>query len=465
MAGLTPQGFVIKPFDEIQSEKEQELSDAFSLLGQELDLRPESVVGQLIGIGTETDADFWALLQFIYFSQYPEFASGMALDLACSLTRTTRIKATPTQVEAIVYGLDTTVIPALSQAADAETGKLYNTLSDVTITKALAVSATLSINTVGTGAYTVTVNSVPYTHTATGTPTVASILTGLQTALSGAPLVAVNAESLLTLTSGTAFAFTTSSNITINQVGSVATFFGVDAGADPLPASALADIATPIAGWVSINNLVDGVTGLARESDEALRLRRARARDNSALGAIENLVGVTDAKIKENNTDSTDSDSVPRQHIWAIVEGGDNSQIASAIVLNKAAGIGTYGTGGAVTVNLVSPNTGDTFPIKFDRPNYLEPLIEVEYTITGAFPPDGVQQIKDALVAFGDSLKISESMNYSRLYTPVNTIPGMKVDILVKEDVGDTAERQDIVAATNEKVRILEANITVSEAS
>lgn len=462
MASLTPEGLVTQSFDEIQAATELDLIERFKALGfDSIDLTPSSVFGQFVGIRSEALSDIEALALAIYFSQYPDFASNLSLDLACELTRTRRIPATRTEAPSVVYGLDGTVLLALSQAADAETGNVYQIDNQVTISKAAAVYARLQIGTVANGAYTVTIDSVDYTFTASSN-TEAEILTGLEGAITG--LDVVNLDGELILTKATPFNFTVTSNILIAEVGTQATFYAVEAGNKSLPANALTQVATPVAGWNRVNNLVAATTGRNRENDEALRIRRARAVDNSLLGALEQLENVTDARVKENDGTATDSDGTPRQTIWAIVEGGDNTDIAETIIQFKPAGIGTRGT---VTVNTESPFSGETTAVKFDRPTYLEPLIDVEYTITDAalFPPDGEDLIKQALVNYGATLRIGQTLFYSRLFTPINTVPGMEVTILVAEDGLDTPAVQNIVAATNEKVRLLLGNITVAEAT
>jgi hypothetical protein len=61
-------------------------------------------------------------------------------------------------------------------------------------------------------------------------------------------------------------------------------------------------------------------------------------------------------------------------------------------------------------------------------------------------------------VDYGSTLRIGESLRLSRLYTPVNTVQGMTVSITIDADT------DDIVAGTDDKIRILASNITVSEA-
>lgn len=460
MAELTPQGLVIRSFDEIQASIESDLSTRFKALGFDtIDLTPQSVFGQFVGITTEAIADSEALAQAIYFSQYPDFASNLSLDLASELTNTRRIAATRTAVQAIVYGLDGAVITALSQAADSGTGALYQVDNAITISKASAVYARIAVSTVATGVYTATINSTIYSFTASGGSTEANILTGLASAI-GSVVNVVNTGGRLVLTSVTPFTLTVTGFLLIEEVGTQATFYALLKGATPLPVGALTQIATPLTGWTRVNNLAAGVAGLARESDEALRVRRARNVDNSILGAIEQLENVTDIKVKENDTAATDSDGTLRQTLWVIVEGGDNTAIATTLLKQKPAGIGTRG---AISTNVVSPVTGGTTAVRFDRPTYVEPGIRVSYSRLAGFPPDGEAQIKAALVAYGATLKIGETLFFSRLFTPINTVPGMTVTVTTATTVGGSYSAQNIPATTGQKIRILAANIALTD--
>jgi uncharacterized phage protein gp47/JayE len=134
-------------------------------------------------------------------------------------------------------------------------------------------------------------------------------------------------------------------------------------------------ITTPITivlGVLSINNSTSAsAIGIDGESDSAFRIRRAQSVAlgsvgylNGLLGALQNITGVVNASLFENNTSTTDANGIPANSIWAIVEGGANSDIAQEICQRKSAGCGMYG---ATTYNITLPS-GQIFTAKFDRP-------------------------------------------------------------------------------------------------
>ena len=99
MYGLTDSGFSIKRLPIIKEEIEANLRNR---INQNIDLRAESLFGQFVGLESEMATIFWEVLQDIYLSQYPDYATGNSLDYAVSINGVTRIKATPTSVNAFV---------------------------------------------------------------------------------------------------------------------------------------------------------------------------------------------------------------------------------------------------------------------------------------------------------------------------------------------------------------------------
>ena len=75
--GITADGFVIKRMADIKSEMEASLRSAF---GNQINLLPTELLGQIVGIMSEREAIVWELAEQIYNSQYPDTASGIQLD-------------------------------------------------------------------------------------------------------------------------------------------------------------------------------------------------------------------------------------------------------------------------------------------------------------------------------------------------------------------------------------------------
>jgi uncharacterized phage protein gp47/JayE len=450
--GLTDTGFIAKTLLECKAELEETLK---TLFGADIDLTPESAFGQLVGIASEREAQAWATGLAIYLSSYPDSATGISLDRVCSLTNITRLPALPTTGTVILYGVVGTVIGEANLVTDTILNKDYIVMDTVTLTASATRFTKMQINTVVAGNYTVTIDGTPYTITATGAESKTALVDSL-VALIGSSGLRVG-EQLTVTNPVTNFTITTTGNLSIVQVGNVVDVECTETGANNLPIGAITSIRTPVAGWDSVNNVVAGIAGVEIESDADLRLRRTDAVELSILTALLSIQEVTDVMVYENNTHLTDADGTLPNTIWAVVKGGSSSDILEAIANRNPAGIGTRG---ATTGLVTSPFTGNSVTVRFDRPTLVSPTVVITYTKTenSNFPNDGEQLMKDALVAYGQTLKIGQDIVYSRLFNPLNTVAGMQIDTLTVNVASAT-----LPIGKNQLGAFVDANITVTE--
>lgn len=455
MYGLTDSGFNIKRLPIIKEEIETSLRNR---INQNIDLRAESIFGQFVGLESELATIFWEVLQDIYLSQYPDYATGNSLDYAVSINGITRLEAVSTSVNAVCYGADNTIL-SLGREAKARNGDVYRTNTNTTISRLNAVECTMSVDSVAIGNYTIQIGALSYTYTSTGADTAQDILQGLYDSMALAPLTRILADDILIIQVTSGVVFDVSANLNINEVGTVIFFEAVEKGAKLLPIGELNEIETPVFGWNRVNNLVDGVVGRNRETDEALRIRREQSILITATHTLQSIKSkvrqldfVSDVFAMENNTETTDEFGTPRQFIWIVVEGGEDLEIATAIYNTVAGGIGTRGDQHIT----VQDEDGQDYIINFDRPDYIDVDIEIEYVRLENFPNNGEDLIKDALVNRGNQFLINEDLIYSRLYTPINSVQGVQVDSLKVNNA-----MSNIVTDPNEKIRILRENITL----
>jgi len=97
--GLTSQGFVIKPQQQIVTELQTDLQGVF---GQNINLNPESNFGQIVGIWSEREALIWQLALAVYSSQYPAGAEGTSVDNILALNNLRRALASPTSSPLVI---------------------------------------------------------------------------------------------------------------------------------------------------------------------------------------------------------------------------------------------------------------------------------------------------------------------------------------------------------------------------
>ena len=109
---------------------------------------------------------------------------------------------------------------------------------------------------------------------------------------------------------------------------------------------------------------------------------------------------------------------------------------------------------------VTSPFTGSNLTVRFDRPTVVVPNVVITYTKTenSNFPNDGEQLLKDALVSYGETLRIGQDIVYSRLFSPLNSVAGMQIDTLTLNGLSQT-----LVINKNQLGSFVDANITVSE--
>ena len=196
-----------------------------------------------------------------------------------------------------------------------------------------------------------------------------------------------------------------------------------------LPGS-ITKIVTPQLGWASVNNSVAAIVGQPIETDAQLRARQSLSTrlashtmlsgTEAAIAAIEN---VTRYNVHENYTDYIDSNGCPPHSVTAVVEGGDDADIANAIFLNR--GIGPYMNGfqyespvpeGSTTVVVADPDTGEEMTIGFLRAEYVPIYVTMNIKKLTGYTDSTTTQIKEAVVNYLNSLQIGEDLTISALY-------------------------------------------------
>lgn len=220
-------------------------------------------------------------------------------------------------------------------------------------------------------------------------------------------------------------------------------------------------------GVVSVTNPNAGSLGRARETDAQLRFRMLQT--SSAVSgtpegiytAISEVDGVTYAAVLENFTDATNADGMPEHSIMPVVDGGDDNAVALSILASRAAGIDfTTSTDipGAdwTSVSVINPANGQSVTVWFARPSNTTATIAIDISTDANFPTDGHQRIKDEVVNFVNQWPIGKLLYASRLYSPVNLVPGVDINSL-------TINGTDRISLTAyQRLNITDANITIT---
>lgn len=351
MTQLTAQGFTRTRLDE----RLAQLQDAMrAIFGPNINLDPDTMDGQTLGIFAESTSNLDQLAEDVYHSFNPQSATGVALSRLVQLNGIRRIEGTYSTVALHCVGSEGTVIPAGSLVKSTATTATFQTVSDATI------------------------------------PASGQIDVDARSSVKGAVLA---------------------------------------------PAGTLTKIDTPIYGWQTATNLLDAVPGRDEETDEKLRLRRRASTStpgqailDALYGALSNLPSVLQARVYENDQDTVQAvTNLPPHSIYCVVEGGTDADILKTIWLKKTAGTTTHGT----TSGTVNDSMGNPHTLKFSRPSDVNVYVVVNLHTRSGWPTDGAQRIKDALTAWaGANQSIGEEVIQSRLFDPINSIPGHSIDSL-----------------------------------
>ena len=350
MTQLSSQGFTRTRLDERLTALQEAMRAIF---GPTLNLDPDTMDGQALGIYAESISNLDQLAEDVYHSFNPQSATGVALSRLVQLNGIRRIEGTYSTVTLRCVGSQGTVIPAGSLVKSTATNATFETTEEAVI------------------------------------PASGEIDVAARSAVKGALLA---------------------------------------------PAGTLTKIDTPIFGWQTATNLLDAAPGRNEETDEQLRLRRraststpGQAIVDAMYGALTNIPEVRQAKVYENDQDVIDANGLPPHSIYCIVEGGADADILDTIWLKKTAGTTTHGT----TAGQVTDSMGNPHTLNFSRPTDVNVWVTVNLHTRPGWPTDGAQRITNALTAWAvANQSIGEEVIHSRLFDPVNSIPGHSIDSL-----------------------------------
>lgn len=435
--GITPEGFVRPRLPEIRQEIVDDLIAGLQAAGYTgaIETRPDSLFGLLIDTFAERETALWEQMEAVYYAMYPSSAVGAQLDRAVSFTGVTRLPASPSRVYVMLYGVEGTVVPALSQVRNRVTQSLWETLADTTIGAGATGDVFIRPTVANATLYRVTIDGVNYDYTSDGSATLAEILAGLSAALAGSGQIVSNDGAVLRITAGgsESFALQVSLSLVVTQLGSPTLAESFENGPLTAAPGEITDIVTLVPGWNTVNNLQEASLGRLLETDAELRERYKSgvyALGAATLPALQanleaRVLGVTSVRVFENDSDVVDGVGRPPHSIHVVAEGGLDSDIAAAIFQYKAAGIDTFGD----VVVMVEDSEGTEQEIHFDRPDPIYVWIDATITLLPpteeAFPPDGFTQIQNNLLAAGNALGVGKDVIWQRLLKAVHAVPGV----------------------------------------
>lgn len=245
--------------------------------------------------------------------------------------------------------------------------------------------------------------------------------------------VSIPAGALIECTAnGALFALDEAAHLPVGVESQTVSASAVEAGPVEAPAGTLTKIKTPVFGWLSVSNSARAVAGALEETEAQLRNRYqravARTGGHSLLTvelALSEISNVARAFVWENISQGADEFGVPPHHLWAVVDGGADADIARTLYELCPAGIGLYGS---TAYQYDDAIRGRTREIRWGRPSAVPVFLRIEIRLLAGYPSDGDPRIRDACAEFfGDGLPLGDAFVPFSLAPALSQIPGMAV--------------------------------------
>ena len=227
-------------------------------------------------------------------------------------------------------------------------------------------------------------------------------------------------------------------------------------------------IETAIYGLASVSNASAAEPGVARETDTQLRFRMLKSQGRasaSTLGiftAVSELDGVTYTYCDDNKKDVVDKSMQPHSYLL-IVDGGDEDEIANAMLSYSPAGIDSHQpliSASATMKTPYNPANRQQVPVYFYRPVDTALKVKVIIQEDPKLPPDHEKQIKDALIDYISDLEVGTKIIASRLYTPINSVDGFEINsVQVAKKAGTLAN--EVILQPFERPSLIAADIEI----
>ncbi len=190
-----------------------------------------------------------------------------------------------------------------------------------------------------------------------------------------------------------------------------------------------------VSGVAAVTNKAAFTGGRERETDEEFRDRYYASVDFAGgvnadairAALLQNVEGIMDARVFENDTDYEDEHGLPPHSIEAVVYGGLSGDIAREIYAILAGGIQTFGE---VKVQVITASQA-VKEIRFNRPRPVPVYVKVyNLKTSNDFPHNGKELVRQAIVRYiGDDesggVGIGETLYHQRLTAPLYAISGV----------------------------------------
>lgn len=273
--------------------------------------------------------------------------------------------------------------------------------------------------------------------------------------------------------------YQTSTTVTISGGGTViVNAVCTETGPKNPAENTIISIQTPIFGWNSATNGAATSVGTDADTDLQLHIKQERAtaatsyrQVDAIIAGIVGVPGVKFARLYVNNTTTTDARGIRPKALAAVVVGGTDEDIANVLRL-KAGSLDDF-QGNLDNPIVYTGELGDTQTIDFYRPTSVPIYVDINITVTNSasYPENAEELIKQAIVDYAQydqsgmaGFPPGADVLISRLYTPINSVPGFKVNSLEIGLSSDALSTSDISIDWDEIAQFTTANISITVA-
>ena len=454
--GLSNLGLNIPSFKEIKDEIEASI---VSQLGA-VDFEVPSILGTFTSIFAERELSIWEQVQNVYNSFFVDTATDISLDYVVASNLLTRLQPTNTKALCQVTGTNFTNITQGSQIKLVNDEIVFTISSPITINNENCISIAIDIIDMSKANYTITISDKLISYNTQIDDTKIIVLTALASVinLGDYGVTAALVDGILIVTSkqpNISFSCYVTAAMEFESVTANALFICNTLGNVAAPSHSLTRIQTPIQGWISVDNLVSGLTGRNLETDVELRLRHQNSLNiggASTSPAIQSRIlqvqGVTSVQVISDVINHT---------INTIVMGGEDLGVASMLQLVRPAGIKLIGN----KQISVTDSTG-TYMINFTRPDTMYIFIKIRLTVDNTFNPDSKATISSKIIDFINKLGVNNQVTYQALFVSIYSVPGVtSAEVLI----GGTLNSEVEPALGTNNIAISSSQVAFTNAS
>lgn len=423
MSGLTPEGFEIKRFRDVIDSVQQNLRDLDSnIVITDSSNKVSNNIGNVFSLAI---SELHELGEELWNSFDIDSASGIALDRLAQFKDTQRLGEEYSKglVEFSVNGITQVNTNVLVQDTS---GRNLTCLENTTLTTSNVNSFKISYSGMATAGitYFVTLGSESFSYTAVLGNTLEEVYNTLQSQINITDrYVATNSDGVFYVRGIANVNFTLSKrgDMIVDEFSVLVEFRADVLGDVVVNANTATLLLSSVANVISVNNPRNFDRGSLKENDFDLRVRlkglsnvTGKATPDAIIKAVTEVDGVDSINLSINNSIFPDKEGQSPKSYEVIVTGGNDQDIADAILLTGGAGIETSGN-----VSLLSTGRfGGSYPISFTRPTNVYVFLNIDYEKYeefSSFPVNGEEMMRQALVDYSATLSANQDLIPSAL--------------------------------------------------